>query len=244
MEKNKEIAVVQPRTILDVIATAANDPNIDPAKMSALLEMQIKILAIEREKAFNESLAKLQAEMPTVTKHGKVDFINKAGTRTKYNFERYEDIDAALRPLFTQYGFSYMFIQTEEPDHYKGMLIHRDGHSMSGYFNAAPDKSGGKNDIQAGGSTWSYIRRYILKGLLNIVTIGEDDDAQTFSYINGVQVKELEELLKKYDVNMELFLKQFGVESLSVIAAPQFETIVRALHERNAKKALKAEVVV
>ncbi len=41
---SKEIAVTQPRSILDIIATAANDASIDPAKMSALLEMQIKIL--------------------------------------------------------------------------------------------------------------------------------------------------------------------------------------------------------
>lgn len=236
--KEGVLVIAQPCTILDVIATAANDASIDPAKMSALLEMQIKIMAIEREKAFNESLAALQGVMPTITKHGKVDFTTAKG-RTHYDFERYEDIDAALRPLTKEYGFSYVFFQTEEPNKYKGTLLHKDGHSMSGYFNAEPDNSGGKNQIQAGGSTWSYMRRYIFKGLLNIVTIGEDDDAQSFSYINAVQTGELESLLEKFEINKEAFLKQFGVESVSKIAATHYETVVRAINERNAKKALK-----
>ncbi len=115
---------------------------------------------------------------------------------------------------------------------------------MSGYFTASLDKTGNKNDLQAGGSTFSYMRRYVLKGLLNIVTIGEDDDANSFSYINAVQAAELESLLEKYEIDKEKFLKQFGVESLSKIMAPQFETVVRAINERNAKKALKEGVKV
>jgi hypothetical protein len=252
MSKTTEIAtkenvlpVIQnPRTILDVIGSAVADPNTDTAKMSELLVIYERILAIEREKVFNSSLATLQAEMPRIPKHGKVDYTTAKG-RTNYAYERYEDIDVITRPLLTQHGFSYVFIQMEAPSNrFKGTILHKDGHSMSGYFTAEPDKSGGKNDIQAGGSTWSYIRRYIFKGLLNIVTIGEDDDAQSFSYITTVQVAELKSLLEKYEINLELFLKQFGVESLSVIAASQFETIVRAIDKRNANKAMKAEVIV
>ncbi len=231
---------VQPRTILDVIATAANDASIDPVKMSALLEMQIKILAIEREKAFNESLAKLQGEMPAITKHGKAEDRDKF---KGFKYARYEDIDASLRPLLTKYGFGYIFIETEDKGRYKGTLLHKDGHSMSGYFEAAPDKTGSKNDVQAIGSARAYARRYIFVGLLNIVTIGEDDDAQSFSYINAVQVGEIEMLLTKFEIDKEKFLQQFGVESIAKIAAPQFETLVRAINERNAKKAQKIKEV-
>ncbi len=226
----------QPRSILDIIAGAANDPTIDAGKMQALLSMQKEIMAIESEKSFNVSLAALQAEKPTVTKHGEVDYTTGKG-RTRFKYERYEDIDAVVAPLMEKYGFSYVFIQTEQAGHYKGTLLHKDGHSTSGYWDAEPDKSGGKNDIQAGGSTWTYVRRYILKGLLNIVTIGEDDDAQSFSFINAVRVAELESKMAEFEIDTVAFCRQFGVESLSKIMASQFETVVRAINERNAKKA-------
>lgn len=219
----------EPRTVLDVVAAAAQDPNIDPAKMSALLDMQLRILEVEREKAFNLALAKLQGEMPTITKHGKAD---------RYKFARYEDIDAALRPLLTEHGFSYIFVETEEKGRYKGTLLHKDGHSMSGYFEAQPDKSGSKNDIQAIGSARSYARRFIFTGLLNIVTINEDDDAQSFSYINAVQVAEIEKMLTDFEVDTPRFLKQTGVDSIPHIPSKMFETVIRALNQRNAKKAL------
>ncbi len=172
--------------------------------------------------------------MPTVTKHGKGH---------NFMYARYEDIDASLRPLLTKYGFSYIFVETEDKGRYKGTLLHKDGNAMSGYFEAAPDKSGSKNDVQAIGSARAYARRYIFVGLLNIVTIGEDDDAQSFSYINNVQASELESLLTKYEIDKEKFLKQFGVESISKIAATQYETLVRAINERNAKKAMKQNEV-
>lgn len=231
----------EPASILSIIAAAANNPNIDPGKMSELLALQKDIMKIEAEKSFNVSLAELQAEMPPITKHGKVDFTTAKG-RTNYAYERYEDIDSIIRPLTSKYGFSFSCIETEQPGRYMGTLLHKDGHSKCGYCTLPPDKTGNKNDIQAIGSANSYARRMILKGLLNIVTIGEDDDAQTFSYVTPVQAAELESLLEKYEIDKEKFLKQFGVESLNRIAAAQFETVVRAINERNAKKAMKEGV--
>lgn len=237
-QNNTDLAVQQPNNVLSVIAEAANNPNIDAAKMREILDIQIRIMAIEAEKNFNKSLADLQAVKPTVTKHGKAIFKDKL----QYTFARYEDMDSALSPLLKEFGFSYSFIETEESGRYKGTLLHKDGHSQSGYCTVPPDTSGSKNSIQAVGSARSYAKKYIFEGLLNIVTIGEDDDAQTFSYITTVQASELESLLVKYEIDKEKFLKQFGVESIDKIMANNFETLIRAINERNAKKMKVAEV--
>lgn len=224
-----------PRSVLDVIFQVANNPEIDAAKMGELLILQKEIMKIEAEKSFNVSLAALQAEMQPITKHGK-------GNNAKY--ARYEDIDASLRPLLTKNGFSYIFVETENKGVYKGTLLHKDGHSMTGYFEAPPDTSGKKNDIQAIGSSRSYARRYIFVGLLNIVTVGEDDDAQTFSYITPVQVAEIEKRIVSDEIDREKFLKQVGVDSIEHIPATMFETVIRAINERAAKKALKEKEVI
>lgn len=236
------VAQQEPTSILSIIAAAANNPNIDPGKMSELLALQKDIMKIEAEKSFNVSLAALQAEMPPITKRGKVDFTTPKG-RTNYAYERYEDIDAIIRPLTSKYGFSFSCIETEEPGRYMGTLLHKDGHSKSGFCTLPADKTGNKNDIQAIGSANSYARRMILKGLLNIVTIGEDDDAQTFSYITPVQVSQIVERIVSDEIDKERFLKQIGIDAIEHIPITMFESVIRAINERAAKKAQKAAEV-
>lgn len=239
---NTQIATTQePRSILDVIAGVASDPSVSTEKMTALLVLQKEIMAMEAEKSFNVSLAALQAEMPPITKRGKVDFTTPKG-RTNYAYERYEDIDAIIRPLTSKYGFSFSCIETEEPGRYMGTLLHKDGHSKSGFCTLPADKTGNKNDIQAIGSANSYARRMILKGLLNIVTIGEDDDAQTFSYITPVQVNQIVERIVSDEIDKERFLKQIGIDAIEHIPITMFESVIRAINERAAKKAQKKAV--
>jgi len=41
---------------------------------------------------------------------------------------------------------------------------------------APPDSTGGKSNVQAVGSTNSFLRRYIVCNIFNIVVVGDDDD--------------------------------------------------------------------
>jgi hypothetical protein len=62
----------------------------------------------------------------------------------------------------------------------------------------ALDSSGGKNNIQGMGSSFSYGKRYTTTALLNIVTEGEDDDGARGGarFISEVQADELRELCR------------------------------------------------
>ena len=43
-------------------------------------------------------------------------------------------------------------------------------------MSAPLDTTGGKSEVQAAGSTNSYLRRYIACNIFNIVVVGDDDD--------------------------------------------------------------------
>src|SRR6202043_3736939 len=57
-----------------------------------------------------------------------------------------------------------------------GVLSHRDGHAEETTMLLPADISGGKNPLQAIGSSTSYGKRYTAGALLNITSRGEDDD--------------------------------------------------------------------
>ena len=61
-----------------------------------------------------------------------------------------------------------------------GVLRHEAGHKEEAELVLPADVSGGKNPVQAVGSSLSYGQRYVTKLLLNLASrrLGEDDDGQ------------------------------------------------------------------
>ena len=62
----------QSDNVLTVISRAAVDPKVDIDKMERLLVMQESIMDRQARSSFNRDMAKLQAEMPTIAKDGKI----------------------------------------------------------------------------------------------------------------------------------------------------------------------------
>jgi hypothetical protein len=163
----------------DAIIKAAMDPNVDTAKLSALIDMRERVMKIQAKAAFDAAFAMMQADIPEIDERGKL--IVKGTLRSTY--ARLEDIHAAIKPVLKEHGFA-MRHRTEWPTdrpnliRIVGILSHRDGHSEESTFEAPLDKSEYRTDIQSMGSTVSYGRRYTTLDLLNITTRGLDDDAR------------------------------------------------------------------
>lgn len=179
MNAVKEVAIVptedRQAPMLSMIERLAAMPDFDVAKLSALLEMQERILNRNAESAFNVAFSEMQSEIPTITERAKTD---------KGKYAPREDIVDAIRPVLKKWGFSLSF-RTEWPEKTTvkivGILTHRDGHARESEFMSAADNSGSKNAIQALGSAVEYGRRYTTTDLLNIATRGGDDDGQRAS---------------------------------------------------------------
>lgn len=236
-----EIAVSQPTTalapmsealsLLNIIATAAENPNVDVVKLQALLDMQERVVAKQAEGAFNKALARLSANMPRVKKNGRVD-LGKGGGG--YDFAKWEDMDAVIRPLMRQEGFTLSF-NTASKDGggatILGTLLHEDGHSRTVSIPLALDSGAGRNNLQAMGSTLSYGKRYCAEMLLNIVREGVDDDGQDggTDRITADEAAQIRKELDDLGGSHAGFLKYMGVGSIEQIKAADFRKAVASL---------------
>lgn len=156
----------------------AKDPEVDPAKMEAMLSMQERMMDRAALTAYRQAMHRARAQMPRITKDGKV--LNKHGT-VQSRFAHYEAIDAIVRPLVEAEGLTYGFDTKPLDGGRLGVtciVSHVDGHEERfGPMPLAVDTTGAKNPTQGAGSSTAYGKRYTLCAAFNIVTIGEDDDA-------------------------------------------------------------------
>ncbi len=223
----------EPQSIMAVIARAAADPRVDVTKMQALLDMQLKIEARQAEVEFNAALARLMPKLPRIQKDGTI--FNKDGKTIRSRYARYEDIDLVVRPLLAEEGFSISFNTDDSvPGKLRvtGTLSHRMGHSRPTTI-PLPIEGQFMSGAQAVGSTVSFGKRYCVIDLLNLITVGEDNDAQGDpSTVSEEQAMTIETLLQDTKADRKKFLAWAGVSSVAEILARNYGTVVKALEAR------------
>lgn len=163
--------------LASVIERLAKNPKVDVNKIEKIIEFQERIMRHQAKAAFDAAFAEMQGELPVIDERGAI----KVGNDVRSKYAKYEDIQAAIRPILQKHGFAIRH-RNENLDggilKIVGILSHRGGHSEQDEFLCPADKSGGKQDIQAIGSTRSYGMRYTTIALLNIETRGLDDDGR------------------------------------------------------------------
>ena len=166
-------------TILSVIARAASDPQTDIDKMERLLQMHERMQDKQAAAEFAADLAEMQDKLPSIGERG-----NAAG---RYTYALWEDINAAIKPILREHGFSLTF-RTDFADGITvtGVLLHKSGHREETSIKLPADGSGNKNAVQAVASSVSYGKRYTAGALLNLTSHGEDDDA--FAAVSAVDI--------------------------------------------------------
>ncbi|MEY8768982.1 ERF family protein [Erwinia sp. ACCC 02193] len=167
------VAVNAPMRLIEM----AVSNNADIEKLEKLLDLQTKWDAEQARKSYLQAMASFQAALPTIKKLKSADF---GQGKAKYKYASLDDIAEQIRPYLEQFGLSYRFEQTMNNGtiNVKCIASHKDGHSESCEMIAAPDASGGKNNIQQSASTVTYLRRYTLTGALGVVTADEDIDGR------------------------------------------------------------------
>lgn len=163
--------------LLQVIARAAENPQVDVDKMQKLLDMQQQVMARQAEAAFNVAMNQAQAEMVRVA-------TDAENSHTRSRYATYAAMDRALRPIYTRHGFSISY-DTQDTDNGDFVVVvayvsHSAGHTRTYRAKVPADGKGARgndgvmNRTQAFGSANSYGMRYLLKLIWN-VAIGEDD---------------------------------------------------------------------
>lgn len=223
-------------TVLEIIQAVAASPDVDVAKLEKLLELQERMMAREAEIAYNQAFARMQPKLPRIPKNGKIDL----GKGKPLSFARYEDLDAAIRPVLTQEGFTLSF--TSEPTD-KGVLMtatlaHSLGHARESKMQLPPDAGPGRNALQAIGSSHSYGKRYLTAGILNLVMEDADDDGNAaHGFITDKQADTIMDMLTECGANTNPkvqsdFLKFMGAKTVSEIHAGDYQKAFAALQAK------------
>src|SRR6516165_4375323 len=176
-----------PSTVLALIERVALDPHADVEKLERVMAMYERLKAKEAELAYNAAKGRILKKLARIkiVKNRSVFYEVEKGTPKKGIYEAFkytplEEIDKHLRPLLAEEHMDLSY--SDEPREGDGILIRGrlkhlpGGHYEDSFMPAPPDTTGGKSNVQAVGSTNSFLRRYVVCNIFNIVVVGDDDD--------------------------------------------------------------------
>lgn len=236
-------------SLLDVIARAASDPNVDIDKMERLIAMQERIQARDAELAFNNAMNAAQAEMRPIA-------ANASNPQTRSRYATFDKLDRVLRPIYTAHGFSLSFDEGEspKPEHVRVLcyVAHIGGHTRTYHRDMPADGKGAKGgDVMtkthAAGAAGSYGARYLLKGIWNVAVGDEDEDGNEPRQRNAPKLVSDADavLIGQYcqalgGDTLGAMLKAYSVESIPDLTEKQAKAVLNRLKDRMAE-AVKAE---
>ena len=241
----KDVSVVEPKAIQrapqDVISEAIAK-GADLEQIEKLMLLQEKWEANEARKAYHVAMAQFKTEAIEILKDAKVDYATKTGGRVKYNHATLFNIINTVTPLLSKHGLSIAWKPLQSPGSITitTMITHVLGHREEFALTGPADDSGGKNAIQAVGSTASYLERYGTLAALGLATGGQDDDAQSATeYIDDAQKSTLVDLMTATTTNMAKFCKAFEIEELAKLPKAKYQQAVTALNAKAQKTGAK-----
>lgn len=152
---------------------------VQPEKLGEMMALQERWEANEARKAFNLAMASFRQENEhlLIAKTSHVNYTGNKGV-TDYNHAPLSEVVKVVSPGLAKHGLSFRWRTEQQGGQIRVTCIitHRDGHSEETTLEAAPDISGGKNAVQAIGSTTTYLQRYTLKAICGVSEEGDDTD--------------------------------------------------------------------
>ena len=170
--------------LMSFIERAAKDDSFDVAKFGELLRLQRDVGHDQSRYGCSiRAWPMLESEMLLpVVRDAKNSHLGNSHAKL-------ETIDAAMRPIYTRHGFSVRFGSAPAPT--EGYIritctvAHAGGYFEDNYLDAPIGvnlgSQGGRTattGVQAVGSAVTYLRRYLLGMVFNIVLADEDDDGE------------------------------------------------------------------
>ena len=232
-------------TVLELIERVALDPRADVEKLERMMAMYDRLKAKEAELAYNAAKGRILKKLvgiKIVKNRSALYEIEKGkpqnGTYQTFKYAPLEEIDKHLRPLLAEENMDLSY--SDEPREgggirIRGRLKHLpSGHYEDSFMSAPLDTTGGKSEVQAVGSTNSFLRRYIACNIFNIVVVGDDDDGNGGT-IDDTQTTTLLELIKRAKVGPK-FLKYMRAQSIE--EAGSLEAAVATIASRDYRKAI------
>lgn len=170
------------RTPMDLIALAVEKGS-SADELGKLMELKLRWDANEARLAYIAAMAKFKENAPEILKTHKVRYENKDKSWTEYHHAELDKITESIGEALKAVGITQKW-RTGEGENGRivvtCVLTHEQGHSEDvATLAGPPDASGGKNNIQAIGSTVTYLQRYSLLAGTGLAPEGIDNDGAT-----------------------------------------------------------------
>lgn len=227
-------------SLIQVIERAATNPQVDIDKMERLMAMHERLLAKNAESAFNQAMSAVQSKLRQVAADA-----NNPQTRSKY--ASYSALDKAIRPIYTDAGFSLSFDTSEgaPPDHVRVVcyVSHVGGHSRQHHVDMPADGKGAKGgDVMtkthAFGAGVAYGMRYLLRMIFNMAVGDDNDGNDPKEYITESQAADLKALLEETKSDTVAFCAHFKISKIEELSKQAFNHAVKMV-EAKRKRAAK-----
>jgi hypothetical protein len=238
-ENEAPIAPTNALTPMDMIAQAiASGAGVE--QLGKLMELQERYEASQARKAFNAAIAAAKAEMSPVVRN-----------RSGHNSKKYADFAAiaeAVDPILSKNDLGYRFrSETGERINVTCILFHKGGHSEETTLAGPPDKTGNKNEVQAIGSTLTYLQRYSLVQALGLAATDDDDgvkggDGPT-GPITDDQAAHLISICDEIGADKVAFCEYFKIDGIALLPADKYQRAIALLEKKRAKDTKPKETV-
>lgn len=205
-EEPKALAVPTPMHLIEM----AVQKGADAQQLAILMDLQLKWEANEARKQFEAAFQQFKRNAPEILKTKHVSFPTSTGGRTDY---WHAELDK-ITPIITDALLAVGIDATWETSDANGKttitcILQGFGHiGRKATLSGPADTSGGKNSVQAIGSTVTYLQRYTLLSACGLAAKGSDDDGKTegmaedaiFDYcVQMTDCTTLEELRKAFE---------------------------------------------
>jgi hypothetical protein len=241
MSTNMEVMEINTDTSPASMIYAAIAGGADLDKLEKLMLLQERFEANEAKKAYVSAMAAFKADPPRIEKTKQVKFSTSKGT-TEYKHALLADAAAIINTALSRHGLSagWTTSQADKLITVTCKITHAMGHSEQTSLVAAPDDSGGKNGIQAIGSTVSYLERYTLFSLTGLASHDMDDDGRggKVQSITEDQQNTLVSMMEDNGFGADIpgLLKYMHVEAISEIPSKSYNKALSAIKAKIKKK--------
>ena len=154
-----------------IMKLATSGAAVDMEVMRGMMDMRKEFEAEQARIAYNEAMARAQANMPIIFRDRERDRGMKYAT--------YEQITKQIRPVYTREGLSLAFDSEPAADgltKYICVVKHSSGHSEQYAMTLPSDGGGSKNAVQALGSSMTYAKRYLTMDVFALAQSDDPDD--------------------------------------------------------------------
>lgn len=228
------------------ILQMAMSQDVDANKLEKMMDMHFRWKKEEAREAYITAVQLFKANPPELNRTGNVNYPNKDGSRTKYSHVELHKANKLISESLRTVGLTATWKMSSDPSgrtFCTCVLTHAMGHVEEIATLSAPaDTSGGKNSIQAIGSTTSYLERYTLLAGLGLTPEGMDDDGRTGE---GLPTQAVEEYLTSIRDASSLTELQVKYEAAKTAASARADSnaVVQFLNTKDERyRQLKPQV--